>query len=56
MHTHTHTNLLELLDLSLIEHGKDVGGGPLATLLRVLLACCLGTTLEGDTAMEGGRG
>ena len=25
--------LLELLDLRLVEHGEDIGGGPLGTLL-----------------------
>lgn len=41
--------LLELLDLGLIEHGEDVGRGPLGALLGVLplgslaghFGCCL---------------
>lgn len=39
-------DLLELLDLGLVKHGKDVGGGSLATLLGVLLASCPCSTLE----------
>ena len=47
------SDLLELLDLCLVKHGKDVGGGSLATLLWVLLPGCSGSTLEGGR--EGGR-
>lgn len=39
-------DLLELLNLGLVKHGKDVGGGSLATLLGVLLASCPCSTLE----------
>lgn len=41
-----HSHLFELLDLGLVEHGKDVWGGPLATLLWVFLTSCTGTTLR----------
>ena len=41
------SDLLEFLDLCLVKHGKDVGGGSLATLLWVLLPGCSGSTLEG---------
>lgn len=34
------------MNLGLVKHGKDVGGGSLATLLGVLLASCPCSTLE----------
>lgn len=34
------------MDLGLVKHGEDVGGGSLATLLGVLLASCPCSTLE----------
>ena len=46
------SDLLELLDLRLVKHGKDVGGGSLATLLWVLLPGCSGSTLEGGRKGE----
>lgn len=49
------SDLLELLDLRLVKHGKDVGGGSLATLLRVLLPGCSGSTLEGGRRERGRR-
>lgn len=42
----TSTNLLELLNLGLVKHGKDVRGGSLATLLWMLLTSCTCTTLR----------
>ena len=42
------THFLELLNLGLVKHGEDVGGGPLAAPLGVLLPCCLSTTLGGE--------
>lgn len=33
--------LLELLDLGLVEHGEDIGGGPLGPLLGGLPLCTL---------------
>ena len=41
------SNLLELLDLCLVKHGKDVRSGSLATLLGMLLPGCSGSTLDG---------
>ena len=38
--------LFELLDLGLIEHGKDVRSGPLATLLWVFLSRCSRSALS----------
>ena len=38
--------LFELLDLGLIEHGKDVRSGPLATLLWMLLSRCSRSALS----------
>ena len=50
------SDLLELLDLCLVKHGKDVRGGSLATLLGVLLPGCSGSTLEGGREREGEGG
>ena len=46
------SDLLELLDLCLVKHGKDVRGGSLATLFGVLLPGCSGSTLEGARERE----
>ena len=49
------SNLLELLDLCLVKHGKDVRGGSLATLLGMLLPGCSGSTLDGGREREKGK-
>ena len=39
--------LLELLDLRLVEHGEDIGGGALGALLGGLSLCSFARHLDG---------